>query len=695
METKKLILSMAVIAGMVLLFQSFMLFNRSGQVSVYEPPVVTVKFPMPGQSSFLGGPSAPNFVGSSEVNPLSVSTESSVLNHVIRESELPHMKVEKEGINGFNEMNVKPGNELLLEKEGDLEEFDIDDEEDIDHEFQPEEDVEMDKEQIKELEIKKSGDLDSYSSVPGPSTSTNDTVFHSVKQPETTVLSEVDSPKKIEITSMSGQTKSGLEKGFESSPPSLPSTDPNINITTNLDVNSSVSVILTMPHTAPTGKEETELPPSENAGISQVVSTPSEENLTLFDIPLSKMKHRGSRIRSIPQMNRILRRSHLSRAMKPLRSSARDREILSAKSQVQNAALVKDDPQLYPPLFQNVSQFKRSYELMERILKVYVYKEGEKPVFHTPLLKGIYASEGWFMKLMERNKNFVVKDPRKAHLFYLPFSTRLLEFALHKRGLIKPDMAEYLKKYTNTIATKYPFWNRTGGADHFLVACHDWAPYETKPHLESAIRALCNADLYEGFKIGKDVSLPETYVRSARDPLRDLGGNPPSKRPILAFFAGNMHGWVRPVLLKYWEDKDPQMKIFGPMPRGVKSKMSYIRYMKNSKYCICPRGYEVNSPRVVEAIFYECVPVIISDNFVPPFFEVLDWEAFAVFVAEKDIPNLRDILLSIPHERYLTMQMRIKKLQPHFLWHNTPVKYDIFHMTLHSIWFNRLNQIQV
>lgn len=46
----------------------------------------------------------------------------------------------------------------------------------------------------------------------------------------------------------------------------------------------------------------------------------------------------------------------------------------------------------------------------------------------------------------------------------------------------------------------------------------------------------------------------------------------------------------------------------------------------------------MNSPRVVEAIFYECVPVIISDNYVPPFFEVLEWEAFSVFVAEKDIP---------------------------------------------------------
>ncbi|KAF2303973.1 hypothetical protein GH714_025755 [Hevea brasiliensis] len=203
--------------------------------------------------------------------------------------------------------------------------------------------------------------------------------------------------------------------------------------------------------------------------------------------------------------------------------------------------------------------------------------------------------------------------------------------------------------------------------------------------MEHCIKALCNADVTSGFKIGRDVSLPETHVRSLRNPLRDLGGKPPSQRHTLAFYAGNMHGYLRPILLKYWKDKNPSMKIFGPMPPGVASKMNYIQHMKNSKYCICPKGYEVNSPRVVEAIFYECVPVIISDNFVPPFFEVFNWGAFSVILAEKDIPNLKEILLSIPEKKYLEMQLGVKKVQRHFLWHANPVKYDLFYMTLHSI----------
>lgn len=112
---------------------------------------------------------------------------------------------------------------------------------------------------------------------------------------------------------------------------------------------------------------------------------------------------------------------------------------------------------------------------MERTLKIYIYKDGSKPIFHQPILKGLYASEGWFMKLMEQNRLFVVMDPAKAHLFYMPFSSRMLEFSLYVRNSHnRTNLRQYLKDYTDQISAKYRYFNRTGGADHFLVACHDW-----------------------------------------------------------------------------------------------------------------------------------------------------------------------------------------------------------------------------
>ncbi|XVF52588.1 hypothetical protein PTKIN_Ptkin05aG0030500 [Pterospermum kingtungense] len=390
------------------------------------------------------------------------------------------------------------------------------------------------------------------------------------------------------------------------------------------------------------------------------------------------------------------------RLQRYLQSLSPDEALLYAKREIEHAPLVDNDDEsyLYAPVFRNVSIFQRSYELMEMILKVYIYPDGERPIFHEPHLNGIYASEGWFMKLMEANREFVTKDPEKAHLFYLPYSSRQLELALYVPNShnLRP-LSIFLRDYVNMIASKYPFWNRTHGSDHFLVACHDWGPYITTAHKElrdNTIKAICNADLSENFIVGKDVSLPETAIRNAGRPLRNIGGGiRVSQRPVLAFFAGNMHGRVRPKLLKYWHNKDEDMKIYGPLPIRVSRNMTYVQHMKSSKYCICPMGHEVNSPRIVEAIYYECVPVIIADNFVLPFNEVLDWSAFSVTVAEKDIPKLKEILLAIPLRRYLKMLMNAKMVQKHFLWNPRPVRYDLFHMILHSIWYSRLNQIQI
>ncbi|KAI3943379.1 hypothetical protein MKW92_011027 [Papaver armeniacum] len=407
------------------------------------------------------------------------------------------------------------------------------------------------------------------------------------------------------------------------------------------------------------------------------------------------MKMPPNRITSISAMSRLmLKNLASSHSMRPKRLSEQDREILAVKSQIENAPVIQNDKDLYAPIYRNLSTFRRSYELMEETLKVYIYKEGGKPFFHDPILEGVYASEGWFMKQMEENKKFVVQDPTKAHLFYLPFSSESIRYSslYDRKTRSKANFIKLLSDYLDTIKAKYPFWNRTGGTDHFFTACHDWAPIMTRPFMNGCIRAFCNSDVNDDFVLGKDVPLAETLVLSKSDLLKDIGGKPPSERQTLAFFAGNIHGYLRPILLKFWENKDPDMQIFGKMNSTVTAKMNYVQRMKTSKYCISAKGYEVASPRVVEAIFFECVPVIISDNYVPPFFEVLDWESFAVFVAEKDIPNLKEILLSIPEEKYIEMHKRVKKVQQHFLWHNEPVKYDIFHMTLHSIWYNPVFQ---
>lgn len=465
-------------------------------------------------------------------------------------------------------------------------------------------------------------------------------------------------------------------------PPALPNTNSDFNLAAPVMSAKDKTVSRSEDATYSSSRDVKPNPVEANCtgstnDLSLTDFHPVNNNATMLVMPISKM-------------NEFLHTSYSSPHSQPSQIySEVDKNLVYARSQIENAPVISNDADLYAPLYRNVSMFKRSYEMMEGMLKVYIYKDGEKPIFHDSILDGIYSCEGWFLKLLEANKQFVTEEPGEAHLFYLPFSSRLLQLTLYvKHSHSRDNLVQYMKNYVEMLITKYPYWNRTDGADHFLAACHDWAPAETRGRILKCIRALCNADIKTGFNIGKDVSIPTTYVRSPQNPLKDIGGNPPSERPILAFFAGYMHGNVRPVLLQHWSN-DTDMRIFSRMPH-VKGNKNYIEHMRSSKYCICARGFAVHSPRVVESIFYECVPVIISDNYVPPLFEVLNWESFAVFILEKDIPNMKQILLSISEDKYLEMQNRVKRVQKHFLWHAEPLKYDLFHMILHSIWYNRV-----
>ncbi|KAF5759813.1 putative xylogalacturonan beta-1,3-xylosyltransferase [Helianthus annuus] len=216
-------------------------------------------------------------------------------------------------------------------------------------------------------------------------------------------------------------------------------------------------------------------------------------------------------------------------------------------------------------------------------------------------------------------------------------------------------------------------------------------PHASKGNLNlynSSIRVLCNANSSEGFDPQKDVSLPEINLRNGKMPANLLSPPPlSSSRPHLAFFAGGVHGPIRPILLNQWKGQDPDLQVHDYLPKGL----DYYSFMLASKYCLCPSGYEVASPRIVEAVYSECVPVIISDHYVLPFSDVLRWEAFSIQVKVSEIGELKRILTSVPENEYLRLKENLRAVRRHFVLNQPAERFDVFHMILHSVWLRRLN----
>ncbi|KAJ4951902.1 hypothetical protein NE237_028734 [Protea cynaroides] len=330
---------------------------------------------------------------------------------------------------------------------------------------------------------------------------------------------------------------------------------------------------------------------------------------------------------------------------------------------------------------------------MENTLKVFVYEEGDPPFLHDGPCKDLYSIEGRFIQEMEYGKHkFRTRDAHRAHVYFMPYSVTMMVSYLYKPLTYDvTPLQQYVSGYLGVISTKHPYWNRTQGADHFMLACHDWGPDASRanPYLyNTSIRVLCNANTSEGFNPRKDVSLPEINLYDGNISSELLSPPPEgAARPYLAFFAGGVHGSIRPLLLQHWKGRDSDLRVFEYLPKDL----NYYTSMFQSKFCLCPSGYEVASPRVVEAIYAECVPVILSENYVLPFSDVLRWEAFSVQVNVSDIPNLKRILKEIPEEKYRRLKKGVSAVRRHFVLNQPAKRFDVFHMILHSIWLRRLN----
>lgn len=75
-----------------------------------------------------------------------------------------------------------------------------------------------------------------------------------------------------------------------------------------------------------------------------------------------------------------------------------------------------------------------------------------------------------------RKGPFWVWNPDEAHVFMLPISvTQIVRYVYNPLTTYSRDqLMRITVDYTNIIAHRYPYWNRTRGADHFLASCHDW-----------------------------------------------------------------------------------------------------------------------------------------------------------------------------------------------------------------------------
>ncbi|CAN1283198.1 Probable beta-1,4-xylosyltransferase IRX10 [Linum perenne] len=304
-------------------------------------------------------------------------------------------------------------------------------------------------------------------------------------------------------------------------------------------------------------------------------------------------------------------------------------------------------------------------------LKVYVYelpsKYNKKLLQKDPrCLTHMFAAE-IFMHRFLLSSPVRTLDPNEADWFYTPIYATC---DLTPTGLPLPfKTPRMMRSAIQLISSKWPFWNRTEGADHFFVVPHDFGPcfhYQEEIAIKRGIfPLLARATLVQTFGQRNHVCLKDgsitipPYAPPQKMQARHIP--PQIPRSIFVYFRGLFYDvnndpeggyYARGARAAVWENfkNNPLFDISTDHPA------TYYEDMQRSIFCLCPLGWAPWSPRLVEAVVFGCIPVIIADDIVLPFADAIPWEEIGVFVEEEQVPNLDTILTSIPPEVILRKQ---------------------------------------
>jgi hypothetical protein len=227
--------------------------------------------------------------------------------------------------------------------------------------------------------------------------------------------------------------------------------------------------------------------------------------------------------------------------------------------------------------------------------------------------------------------------------------------------------------------------NNTGGLQEYLdslpheqkyftVSQHDDAPNHRLPPNTICFSA--------GGRIKNANTVPIPLICSKLHLPYQFNLNLP--RQILASFVGSNTHPIRNSLYETYKNSQ-NIKIFlkGWSPQvNLNEFQLFLQTAMNSKFCLCPRGYGLNSFRLYESMQLGCIPVIITDDFYLPWQDELDWEEFSVLISTDQVSEIEKILLTYTDDKISQMRKAIK---------NNYTKY----FTLDGLYDNILKRVAV
>ena len=260
-----------------------------------------------------------------------------------------------------------------------------------------------------------------------------------------------------------------------------------------------------------------------------------------------------------------------------------------------------------------------------------------------PRWRGMFYTNRVYLEVLHSRRDALVADPEDAALFFIPVMLSQMANSLW-------EGREFLTATVNWIRGRYPFWNRTGGADHYIFTGQDlggcWMPEVLRSSIivshfgfRAAESVWLDLARWELAKVTRDGWLP------GRDPAHwhpacfhrkkdvtvpvDFRVPPFEREHQLASLAaecGVSSSRSTPRVLVYmagaiktrWNDVYSQgVREYFYEQHQNSTEVSFelgrwnVSSMRNATFCLAPSGWGYGW-RVYVSLAMNCIPVIIQ-----------------------------------------------------------------------------------
>jgi hypothetical protein len=110
---------------------------------------------------------------------------------------------------------------------------------------------------------------------------------------------------------------------------------------------------------------------------------------------------------------------------------------------------------------------------------------------------------------------------------------------------------------------------------------------------------------------------------------------------------------------------DPDFNYYERCLSGT--RYSYPDMLADSVFCLIGETYNhTHLLNFFDALKFNCIPVLVFDEFILPFEEKIDWKSTIVRVREAHVDNLVEIIAQVTHDAAIMMLVNIEAVYTNY-----------------------------